>query len=111
MKAKYLSRDVARAMANDFQHLSGQPFDALHTVARVVAGPYSRILQWGFVSALMNGRPAPPIPNDRYDALVVSLAPDVPAGFLIESLRSFLDTAGMEYDMTRYRKAALAVGY
>lgn len=104
MKAKYLSRNSACALAADHQHLVGQQFDVAHNVQMVVVAPYSRILQWAHVSSLLRSKPAPPNPSNRYDALVIALAPDTPAGFLIQDVRSFVEEAGDHLSFSHARE-------
>jgi hypothetical protein len=80
MKVKYMKYKQAIAACLQHQSLIGQPFDkdaeAAGTVRYVLIAPYSRILQWHFLSSVFEGKdPSQAIAicrDGKYDVLVIS---------------------------------------
>ena len=80
MKVKYLKYKPAVAACLQNQNLIGHPFDrenpAAGIVKHVLLAPYSRILQWHYLSTVFNGvdaNKAIAICRDgKYDVVVVS---------------------------------------
>lgn len=106
MKTKYLSYAQASAISNDFQHLKGQPFDDSSRIEYVTVGPYSRILLWQFLHAIIfGGRSTTELsfrnPTGRYDVFVVAKTNAEP-GFAARDIRSYLKEHKIEFDPSRY---------
>jgi len=79
MKVKYMKYKQAITACLQHQSLIGQPFDkdteAAGTVRYVLIAPYSRILQWHFLSSVFEGKdPSQAIAicrDGKYDVLVI----------------------------------------
>lgn len=106
MKTKYLAYAQAYAMSQDYQHLSGEPFNDDYRIDFVTIAPYSPILQWQFVRNILSGENPNAClrkyPGDRYDVIVVSKCRDSLAGFLIKDLRTYLEVTGTFFNSVRY---------
>jgi hypothetical protein len=80
MKVKYMKYKQAVSACLQYQSLKGQPFDkereAAGTVRHVLIAPYSRILQWHFLSSVFAGKdPSQAIAvcrDGKYDVVVIS---------------------------------------
>lgn len=80
MKVKYMKYKQAIAECLQHQSLIGQPFDkelaSAGTVKHVLIAPYSRILQWHFLSSVFEGTdPSQAIAicrDGKYDVVVIS---------------------------------------
>ena len=100
MKVRYLKYKQAIAACLSHQRLIGQPFDknneAAGIVKHVLIAPYSRILQWQYLSGVYSGvdpQKAISICRDgKYDVVVLSgnYHPSN-AQFLPKSLRQYLE--------------------
>ena len=98
MKINYLPYSKAAQLVEDNQHLKGSPLEDGCFIDFIVVAPYSRIIQWSFVTDLLRG--AEPeaqrfTTNDRYNAIVVARCPNALAGFLIKDLRAYLKGPGL----------------
>jgi hypothetical protein len=106
MKTKYLSYAQAKAICNDYKHLTGTPLDESNTIDLVTVAPYSRILQWQFLQWLIvEGRPLQKLLSmdygGRYDVLAVTKTTGEP-GFITKDLRSVLQLHNIPFDPVRY---------
>jgi hypothetical protein len=107
MKTKYLSHAQACAICHDYQFLRGEPFDGSRPIDMVTVAPYSRILQWQFLEAVLHqGRPVGASliegnPSGRYNVILVSRQEEEP-GFRVKDLRMYLKEAEMPFDESRY---------
>lgn len=106
MKTKYLSHAQACAICRDYQYLQGGCFEVGQKIDLVTIAPYSRILQWQFLTrVLYEGYVVNPLrernPSGRYDVLVVSKSSDEP-GFIVKDIRTYLTDTSMPLDEGRY---------
>lgn len=79
MKVKYMKYKQAVAACLQYQSLIGRPFakdSTAGTVKYVIIAPYSRILQWHYLSSVFEGAdPAQAIAvcrDGKYDVLIIS---------------------------------------
>jgi hypothetical protein len=110
MKVKYLKYKQAVAACLEHQNLIGHPFDrdneAAGTVKHVLLAPYSRILQWHYLSTVFSGvdaNKAIAICRDgKYDVVVVSskYSPGE-QDFPPKSLRNYLAEFSVETSVGR----------
>jgi hypothetical protein len=106
MKIKYLSFAQANAICTEYQSIKGKPANERTTISLVTVAPQSRILQWGFINDLLQGKPKSDLQrkyfNGRFDVIVVWMDPAEPNGFGIKDLRSYLAENGIRFDAQRY---------
>lgn len=106
MKAKYLNYSQAWALSNEYQSLKGRSPNGSAPVEAILLAPYSRILQWHYVRGLLRGEsPATLLhsyPSERYDVIVLIHDPGSANGYVIKSLRSYLEEHEMPFESRRY---------
>ncbi len=105
MKTKYLAYAQACAISKDYQYLKGDVFGQDHRIDIISVAPYSRILQWQFVSNLLKGMSTKALldanHSGKYDVIAVARTGDEQA-FKIIDLRSLLVEKGVAFDPARY---------
>ncbi len=115
MKIKYLSYPQAATIAQEHQHLVGQPFgdtleDASRKISAVLPSPYSRILCWSFARQVVKGMPLADAlrqwPLDRFDVIVISHNAANPVDFQVKDLRAYLSERGLEFKPVARRDSA-----